>query len=170
MVKRRRKRKGKIIEFDLVEFKKKLAPKFKELGKKMQDMRPLFEQLSSDFYKDEKKIFSLKGPGKYEDLSESYKNSKMAKYGFLYPILFANGKLARSLLHRRGPGSINIIDKQFFEIGTSVSYARFHHSKLARRKLPRRPIFFFAEQNKDMAFRWNRIIGKYYEKVVGGVF
>ena len=142
-----------------------------ELSQKLSDLRPLFEQYASDFYKDEKRIFELeKGPGQYEDLDPKYENQKINKWGFAYPILFASGKLARSLLNRNAVGSILIIKKDAFAIGTGIKYARYHHSREPRNVLPRRPVFFFDEKNKPLAERWNRLTRTYIEKAKEGTF
>lgn len=143
--------------------------KIEELSNSLGDLRPLYEQLASDFYKDEKRIFQLRGPGQYEDLDPDYQEAKERKWGYIYPILFASGRLAASLLSRRGMNSVAIIEKMNFEIGTSVRYAVYHHSTKPRSRLPRRPLWFFGEDNDRLSMRWDRTTQAYIDKTVAGV-
>ena len=131
------------------------------------DMRPLFEILASDFYKDEKRIFQLKSKGKYQDLSKKYKERKRKKYGFIYPILFATGRLARSLLSRNTRDSVNIITPKHMIIGTKVPYAIFHNSQQRpRRKMPYRMIWDETEGG-PLSRRWKRSTDRWLEKAMG---
>lgn len=143
-----------------------LQLKLANIASQMTDMRPLFEQFSADFYKDEKRIFQLKGPGQYQDLKESTKAYKERKYGFTYPILFATGRLAASLLARSSKGSVNRITRDEFEIGTSVEHGKFLHEGTSR--MSARPIF--EDDPKSRMFeRWNRMADVYIDKLVQGL-
>lgn len=142
-----------------------LNERVEEMIGSLGDLRPLFELFSSDFYKDEKKIFSLKSRGKYEELNSKYKVRKQKYYGFAYPILFAHGRLAASLLSRRGRDSVNIIKKTEFVIGTAVPYAKYHHSEKPRKKIPRRPVYFFGDKNQELTKRWVRTTDAYLGKI-----
>jgi len=165
---------GKGIQFE-TEALNSIYSKVEELSRSLGDLRPLFEQLASDFYKDEKRIFNLRGPGQYEDLDPDYQEVKERKWGHVYPILFASGRLAASLLSRRAVNSVSNIDKLKFEIGTSVRYAVYHHSPKPREsyfgtpRLPRRPIWFFGEDNDRLSMRWDRTTQSYIDKTVAGV-
>lgn len=128
----------------------------------LSDFKGLFELLSSDFYKDEKRIFSLKGPGKYEDLSPAYKVAKRKRFGFVYPILFAKGRLAASLLSRTHRDSVNIINKTRMVLGTTVPYARFHH--LGTSKMPKRPLWLDEDPARDK--RWERTTEAWLKKSI----
>lgn len=141
-----------------------------KLRERMSDLRPLFEQMSTQFYKYEKTQFSnTSGSGYREDLSEDYKLQKKEKYGFIYPILFASGRLATSLLDRASHDSINIIGRQSFVIGTSVPYAIYHHSEMPRKKLPRRPLWD-ERDDSPLFFQWGRLINTYFKKIQKGAF
>ena len=95
-----------VIDTDPFDF---LSDGLDELSESLSDMRPLFEGFASDFYKDEKRIFSMKTAGRWgkedKDLSPKYKTYKEKKKGSAYPILLFDGDLARSLLRRNAPGS-----------------------------------------------------------------
>jgi len=159
------------IYFEVEPMQKSLGQNFKILTSGLSDLRPLFEQLSSDFYKDEKRIFQLQqGPGKYEDLSDRYEQQKLKRWGHIYPILFASGRLASSLLSRSAIDSVNIIKKDSMLIGTSTPYAVYHHSSKPRSVIPLRPIWFFGESNQPLTKRWKRTIDKYIEKLKDGAF
>ena len=106
-----------VIDTDPFDF---LSDGLDELSENLSDMRPLFEGFASDFYKDEKRIFSLKGPGEYDDLSPKYKKYKEKKKGNAYPILLYDGDLAKSLLRRNAPGSILTIEKDGFKINEKI--------------------------------------------------
>jgi len=106
------------------------------------DFRIPFGLISKEFYKSNKKIFSLKSAGKYEDLSEKYKIAKQREVGFIYPILFKTGRLGASLLNPSDGEAINHISKTGLELGTNVPYAKFHQSDGARKKMPLRKVVF----------------------------
>lgn len=149
---------------------KRLGASFEQIRASLKDMRPLFEQFAADFYKDEKRIFKLKGPGKYEDLTPEYADRKFNTYGFEYPILFASGRLASSLLNRRSVESVLVIKKQLFVIGTSTPYAVYHHSRKPRKVMPRRPVYFFGADNPQQTKRWARLVDVYVEKIINNAF
>jgi phage gpG-like protein len=145
-----------------------LARRVNEMRQQCSDLRPMFEQISADFYKQEKTVFSLKGPGQYQDLSEQYQIQKQRKFGFVYPILFATGKLAHSLTNRGSSDAVNVITKTGFVIGTSVPYAVYHHSQEPRTKMPWRPLW---DPSTDSAMwkRWGRLIEAYVKKIEEGL-
>ena len=149
---------------------KKLGRNFDQLRASLQDMRPLFETFASDFYKDEKRIFALKGPGKYTELTDEYEIRKFMAHGFIYPILFATGRLANSLLSRGSSESVLVIKKQEFRIGTTTPYAVYHHSKESRTIIPRRPVYFFGKDNPQQTARWHRLVKVYIDKQIKGAF
>lgn len=130
------------------------------------DLTILFTLFASDFYKDEKRIFSLKSEGKYQPLTEKYAERKVAKYGFEFPILFASGRLAASLLDDNARDSILVIKKDAFAIGTSTPYAKYHHSKEPRTKMPRRPLWD-EDPNGALAKRWEDTADVFFEKMLG---
>ncbi|OPZ66718.1 MAG: hypothetical protein BWY84_00018 [Candidatus Aerophobetes bacterium ADurb.Bin490] len=65
-------------------------------------------------------IFGLKGPGKYEDLSEDYKDFKESAVGFIYPILKFDGTLQASLTGAQSPYSVAVIYDDELVMGTSA--------------------------------------------------
>lgn len=152
----------RFLTVDAIELES-LAFRIDYLRVAISDLRPLFEQFSADFYKDEKRVFQLKSAGKYADLSEPYGTRKQATLGFKYPILFATGRLAASLLSRDSDESINEIGELEFSIGSRTPYAPFHH--FGTSKMPLRRLF---DDNPDgrMFERWNRLADAYIDKIV----
>jgi len=59
---------GLEVNFDIVNIKN-IEAKINEISKQINDLRPVFSLFSLDFYRYEKRIFGLRGPGKYKDLS-----------------------------------------------------------------------------------------------------
>lgn len=131
------------------------------------DLRPMHEQFAADFYKDQKRKFQLKGPGLYVDLSDKYKPRKQKVHGFVYPILFASGRLAASLLSHTADGSVYVNEPQTFIIGTRDRTAEFHQEGTGR--MPRRPLFE-TDPNSALVKRWIRIADTYLKKAMQGAF
>lgn len=125
-----------------------------------EDLRIPFGLISADFYKSQQAIFKLKSAGQYPDFKGAkvgstgktrYQLKKKEKYGFEYPLLFATGKLANSVLGPANPGSINKITMLTLTIGTSVKYGIYHQSDRARPKMPLRKFLFIGPEAKDVA-------------------
>jgi phage gpG-like protein len=166
-----------VLENDRV-FKQAL----KDASEIVSDLRVPFGLISRDFYRSERAIFKLKGPGQYppfknsirttaasprneKDLSKSpYQQRKLKKFGFDYPLLVATGRLAASITTPSAPGSINQITKLSFTVGTSISYGIFHQSDQARTKIPQRKFVFIGPEaprfaNSDQQGRLQRWLG-----------
>lgn len=164
----------------------------KKAARKVGDLSPAFRVknpfgglgISGDFYKSQKAIFQLSGPGGYRDLSPQYKIQKQRAVGFTYPILKRKGKLERAVSNPNAEGSINIIEKDSLTIGASliskgkspIDYVNVHNSDAPRTKIPQRKMIFvgpevrsFAQkdrQNKGGRLtRWSNIIEVYVQGV-----
>lgn len=143
------------------DFDKFVADAVKQVG----DLRPAFIQIAREFYKANKAIFALKGPGQYEDftgptIAQTWKNpgrpDKRVRDGNLtayqyakqkatglpkgYPLLKFSGALEGSLTNESDPKTVNIVSKESLTIGTTVPYGKFH--QYGTRKMPMRPILF----------------------------
>ena len=150
----------------------------KNAAEVVQDFRVPFGLISRDFYRSERAIFKLKGPGLYPpfknsnrvqfvqdgvgvkrlapkkqyDITKSiYQQRKLKKFGFDYPLLVASGKLAASLTQPNASGSINLITKLSFVVGTSVRYGIFHQSDAPRSKIPLRKFIFIGPEAPQFA-------------------
>ena len=98
---------------------KKFTQSIQKALKKVDDLRPPFKAMSKEYYKTNKALFTLKSKGLYADLSTNYKPIKKKKFGFLYPILKATGKLEKSLTIK-SQDSIELITKKTMILGTKT--------------------------------------------------
>lgn len=150
------------------------------LAKYTSDFRIPFYLIANDFYKSNRKLFTLASKGLYQDLAPAegidgnptttsdYKKRKQRQVGFVYPILFKTGKLAASILDRNAPGADFFINEETLIMGTEVSYAKYHQSdEKPRTRIPQRKIVFIdggpAEKARDADIagrreRWGNII------------
>jgi phage gpG-like protein len=102
------------------------------------DLTIPFREIARSWFKSNRAIFALKGPGKYVDLSAGYKLRKQKRWGFIYPILKASGALAASITVPNAKGAIHrVINKKALLLGSSVPYGAFH--QLGGKHLPQRP-------------------------------
>jgi hypothetical protein len=117
------------------------------------DLGPVFKLMAAEWFKSNRSIFDpgRKSRGKYKDLSDQYKKAKKARHGFVYPILLAGGKLARSMTDPTSGDSVQRITKKDMILGTRVTskrgapYPIFLHKGTA--KMPARPVVLLgAEQ------------------------
>ena len=121
--------------------------------------------IAKDWFRSNKAIFALKGPGQYPDLKPKYKIAKQKNWGFIYPILLASGRLSGSLLDPKNPESINyILNKDTLVVGTKVPYGIYHQSDEPRSKIPLRKFLFIGPEsqfnsNGDVAGRLTRWLG-----------
>lgn len=113
------------------------------------DLTIPFTLIAADFYRSQKAIWGLSGPGQYPDLAESTKKEKQRKVGFLYPILKRNGFLEAAASIQNGPGNITIIGPHDLTFGVSdsaVPYAKYHQSDEPRKKIPLRKFLFIGPE------------------------
>ena len=122
------------------------------------DFRIPFGLIAKEFYRGNKKIFSLKSPGKYPPLGgltpnapsgfgsqskrERAETLKERQVGFIYPIMVKTGRLASSLVNANDPETVRVITKQNLLLGTDVPYTKFHQSDKPRTKIPLRKVVF----------------------------
>lgn len=129
---------------------KKLSKKIVEASKKAEDLRVPLNLITQSWYKTNRAIFSLKGKGKYDDLSPKYKKRKLKNTGFVYPILLgATGRLAESILSPTSQYAINVIkNKKILELGVRKTpefpYPAAHHFGFKGSNIPARPFLFIG--------------------------
>lgn len=165
---------GAVITIDPKgEFFKAIKKAQKEVG----DLRTPFKEITASWYRGNKSIFTLKGPGKYKPLSEKYKKQKIKDVGFAYPALERSGHLKRSLTVPGHENSIvNIINKSILVLGTNVTtkdgkpYAIFNHKGSKKIGLPARPVVLLGVEqvsnpiiNKRVEL-WTRVIQEYVQE------
>lgn len=117
-----------------------------------------FTLIALDFYRSEKAIFQLSGPGQYPDLGglhptpEKVKRAKARKqreFGFVYPLLKATGALEASLTDPTDASAINMIsqDGSSLTIGTIIPYGIYHQSDAPRKVIPLRKFLFIGPES-----------------------
>jgi phage gpG-like protein len=155
------------------EFKRQLE----RLAELTSDFRIPLNLIANDFYQSQKKIFTLKGPGKYQDLKERTikEKERLLGKGNAYPILFRTGRLAKSTLDRNSGEAEFYLGKTELIMGTSVPYAIFHNSdELPRNKIPQRKVVFIdggpLDTAKDGKYgrrdRWATIIFSHIQQLI----
>jgi phage gpG-like protein len=121
----------------------------------VQDLRFAFGEISRDFFKSNKAVFTLKNGGQYPPLSREYEERKRKILGRIEPILVFSGRLRDSLTGNPNSDSIVRIGKASLILGTSVSYGYYHQADAPRSKIPQRKFLFIDDARKT---RWMRII------------
>lgn len=116
----------------------------------MEDLTLPLKQVGLMLFKSQRVIFALKGPGLYPDLSRRYKVRKQKRWGSVYPILKASGRLEKSTTEPANPDAVmDIVNKDTLYWGTRVPYAIYHQSMEPRKtKLPRRPILLWGPDTR----------------------
>lgn len=133
------------------------------------DLSTPFRLIQESWWKGNRFIFAVTGPGKYADLKDSTKKTKKATYGFLYPILRASGAMEQTLIQPGDPA--NTISKTSMTVGTSVKYAKFLQDGTS--KMVARPVVLLGtEQVAPNALNtrtqlWAKMIGDYINQSVG---
>ncbi len=109
------------------------------------DLRIPFTSIAKHWFQGNKSIFTLKGKGKYEDLSPDYKVWKTRKLGSPYPILKLTGRLEKSLTNPTAPEAVSeVVNKDTLLLGTRVPYAG--HLHYGTKNMPARPVVFIGPE------------------------
>ena len=164
------------------------------LGKVTSDFRIPFRLIASDFYRSQKKLFTLQSAGLYPPLG-GYKFSMIEANGLSRqrnaedrkerltghpwaPLLYGKtGDLRDSTLSRGHRYSVFFLSKQELNIGSKVPYGKFHQSDQARSVIPGRKFVFIdggpADRSADSKIngrreRWTSIIRDHIEQLVTG--
>ncbi len=144
------------------EFKKAIQ----KASEEVEDLTIPFTLMEQSWFKSNRAIFSLKGPGKYSDLSEVYKPRKKKDVGFIYPILRRLGALESSLTVPGDEDSVaTILNKKTLVLGTKTPYAGFLHGGTSR--MPARPMVLVGAEQvapdeiNRRRLAWIEILGDY---------
>ncbi len=163
--------KGEVVNFD--KFEQKVHAALKKVG----NIQPALLAIASDWYKDNKQIANLKGPGMYQPLSRRRAAYKIRKYGSEFPILVATGRMINSILNPKDPEAIYVLGKQTLVLGTMNPYAIYHQSSEPRKVIPYRPIIFnkavqgsHAKVYETRMKRYTRTIDTYVKKELKKIF
>lgn len=167
--------------------------RLKALADQVSDLRIPFRLIASDFYRSQKKLFTLKGPGRYPPLGgfnstevlasgktrrQVAEERKTKKVGFAYPLLVgATRDLSASTLSPSHKYSHFFLGRGSMEIGTTVPYGKFHQSDERRTTLPQRKFLFIdggpGDQAQDSSIsgrreRWINIVDDHLTQIVTG--
>lgn len=119
------------------------------------DLRVPFTLIAKDFYRSQKAIWQLSGPGQYDDLSESTKKQKSRRGIAIYPILGGSSRsLEQAAAVEGGVGNITNIGKLSLVMGvdsSTIPYAIYHQSDKPRKKIPLRKFIFIGPEAKQFA-------------------
>lgn len=156
----------------------------KRMAEVSDDFRIPFNLIGNDWYRSNRKIFTLASKGLYQDLApakgdstaggitttSNYKDRKEQAVGFVYPILARSGRLASSLLDRNDPDAVFLAGRRSLTMGSDVPYLKYHQSDRPRSKIPQRKAVFIdggpAERARDASIsgrreRWLNIMNQY---------
>jgi phage gpG-like protein len=131
------------------------------------DLRIPLTLISRDFFKSQKAIWLLSGPGQYPDLAPSTKRAKQKAGKPIYPILKDSGLLERSMTNPTDANAVNeIFGKSTLIVGTKVQYGVYHQSDAPRKHLPLRKFLFIGpeaarfatDEQKGRLQRWVSIL------------
>lgn len=161
-----------MVEFEVID--KNLNKTIEIALRRCDDLTIPFTLMVQSWFKSNRAIFDLKGPGQYDDINDLYKVRKQKKYGFVYPILKASGKLADSITKPGDPNSIDyIINKNSLILGSRIPYGKHHQYGAPRANLPKRPwILIGSEQTapKEINKRrelWIKLLSDYVKQSIG---
>ncbi len=140
---------------------------------KVSDLSLIFQIIGVSWFKSNKAIFALRGPGKFADLTDRYKLLKQAKRGFVYPILRASGALEDSLTDPGNSDAVFNVDAKSLILGTRKPYAIFLQGGTSRMKA-RPHVLIGAEQTGPEEFNerrkaWIAQIEDYVMQVTQGI-
>lgn len=114
-------------------------------GNKVGDLSFAFKEISRDWFKSNKSIFSLKGHGMYPALNPDYEARKKRTHPTA-PIMVRSKRLMNSLSGRPNHDSILRIGKMSLIMGTKVPHAIYHQSDEPRSKMPLRKVLFIGAE------------------------
>ena len=152
-------------------FKKALI----DAGKKSKDLRVPFRQITESFYKTNMILFTFTSKGPFKELSPMYQIKKDKKWGFIWPILKASGKLERSLTKPTDPDTVaTVINKTTLMLGTKVTSKKGApypvYLQTGTKKMPARPYLVVGTEKGNWAKsqhiqrrkqRWMELLEKY---------
>lgn len=175
---------GSYVTTNDEEFRKSIDAALNAVG----DLRTPFNLIANDFYRSQKAIFQLTGPGQYPPFKRSagaYKSGKFSTQtesqyqarkkkavGFDYPLLVRSGKLAASLAGPGNSGNVTVISPLTLILGTTIAYGVYHQSDEPRRVIPLRKFLFIGPEAPRFAIgdtkgrlqRWTGYLTDYVER------
>ncbi len=137
---------------------------FNRIEADMADMRPIFQDISLDFYRREKQIFARQGdPAGFKPLSAAYKKWKSLNAPGK-KIMQLSGRLRLSLVdpdRAKAGDVVKKIGRKSAEFGSIVPYV--HRHQMGTRGMPKRMIVQLTEKDK---IRWGRMIHEWAKDLI----
>jgi len=131
-------------DFDFVN-QKAFQAKLKLIQSKVDNLTLPLKLISKDFFKSQRAIWQLKGPGAYTHLAVGTITQKQNQGINPYPALFRTGLLKGSMTNPGHSLAINeVINKRTLIMGTKVEYGQYHQR--GNSNLPRRPFLFIGPE------------------------
>lgn len=116
------------------QFKKALSDAARKAG----DLTVPLKEMAADWFVTNQPIFSSRRLAGWPDLKDKTKDKKKTKYGYIYPLLEATGRLRASITDPTSPDAIDLlVNKKNIKVGTRVPYGIYHQqggSKIPQRK------------------------------------
>lgn len=141
----------------------------KQAKKKTADLTVPLTLIAQSWFKTNRAIFKLRGPGKYEKLSPKYKTRKEQTLGFAYPALEGkNNRIHDAITNPTDKHAVQVIDnKKELYLGAKKTsdfpYAAIHQfggtikTKNATIEMPARPYLFVGGEQSAPSALNNRI-------------
>lgn len=133
------------VKVDDSGFKKLMATAYKKTG----DLTVPLNIIADEWLKGNEVFYRFTSgpPALWKDLSLSTKKSKQSMFGYIYPVLFATGRLLASITHPRGQETIaDVVGKQSLILGTRVPYGQYHQT--------RRPFIIWGAEQVSSGSNW----------------
>lgn len=153
-----------VVKFE-VDPDKQLQKALQKAAEEVKDLTIPLGLITQSWFKSNRAIFAVSGPGKYTDLSEVYKVRKKKEVGFIYPILRKSGALEQSITKPGDSNSIAVlINKTTLILGSKIPYGPNHQFG---KTVPQRPwVLVGAEQTAPPELNrrrlaWIEIISDY---------
>jgi len=138
---------------------------FNEVKKRVKYVKPALIAVRDDWYKENRTLFTLQGPGKFTDLKDSTKKAKIRQFGTPYPILLArNGRIQSGLTEKESEYTVNELTDDSLTMGVKgILYAIFQQKGTS--KMEKHPFIFNSQQHGDQwtnqRDRWVKIFTHY---------
>ena len=152
---------------------RELRQLFQEALNRAKNLRPAFISMAIDFYKSNRELLRLKGPGQYEDLKDSTKRAKKRLNFKVYPILKRTGRLLGSVTKKTSPDTVFKMTGTTLTLGSSTPYGIYHQSTKSRSIIPYRPYVINEGVRggrsrlwESRKFRWMRILTRFVIKAI----
>jgi hypothetical protein len=159
---------------------------FKETADRVKYMKPALMSIRDDWYRENRTLFKLRGPGKFTDLKDSTKRQKIraAADGKItgltrppYPILLArNGRIQSGLTDKASQYTVNEVTDTSLTVGIKGE-DYFLYQQKGTTRMARHPFIFKSRADGDDQWtnqrdRWVKILLGYQARrlaAMGGV-